>query len=206
MYIVKSGILQIFLEDNSKVIVLGHQFPGELLGELEVVHYDNHRLASVSAIEESSVWMIHKTELEELFDRYPVLLRRLFYTVSERLRQANIKISYLAFFDTKLRITNLLLDLGTNFGREEKGGILIDWSLTHQQVAQMVGVNRESASRVLQDLQREGVIRIESRRIRILQPHLLSSIGHGSTDINQGTRHLIENRMSKIDVTSIETY
>ena len=35
MYIVKSGSLQIYIKEDDKFIVLGHQFPGETIGELE---------------------------------------------------------------------------------------------------------------------------------------------------------------------------
>jgi CRP/FNR family cyclic AMP-dependent transcriptional regulator len=168
MYIVKSGSLKIFREHNAKEIILGHQFQGETIGELEVVHHNNTRLASVAAMEESVLWVINKQNLEELINTYPQLLRKLFYVVSERLDQADRKLDYLAFLDTRLRVVNLLLDLHSNFGLETNEGYLINWKITQQHFAFMIGVNRESAARALQELQTDNIISIDKKLITIL--------------------------------------
>lgn len=187
MFIVKSGTLQIFLQEEEHVIVLGHQFPGETVGELETLHYDNRRLASVSALEESIVWSIRKSDLEELFLGYPGLLRKFIFVLSERLSQADRTISYLAFLDTRLRVANLLLDLYSNFGRQCDDGCLIDWKITQQHLANMIGVNRESATRALQGLQIEGIIRIQGRTITIMK---LQDLQHMVSQPNAvATRH-----------------
>ncbi len=55
MYIIKSGALKIYQEHEYKQIILAHQFPGETLGELEVLHHDNRRLASAATIEKNDV-------------------------------------------------------------------------------------------------------------------------------------------------------
>ena len=186
MYIVKSGSLQIYIQEDDKFIVVGHQFPGETIGELEVVHYDNHRLASVSAIENSVLWRIKKPDLEELLALYPALMRKLFFVVSERLEQANRKISYLAFLDSRLRMANLLLELHDNFGLQSDEGIQINWKVTQQHLANMIGVNRESAARALQGLLEEGVIQTRNKTVIILN---LSKLKQIANDLNPiGTR------------------
>lgn len=178
MYIVKSGALKIFIQEDGKEIVVGHQFPGETIGELEVVHYNNRRLASVAAIESTDLWVTKKANLEDIIHRYPIILRRLFYIVSERLAQADRKISYLAFLDTRLRAANLLLDLHDNFGVPNEGGSLINWKITQQHFAHMIGVNRESAARALQGFQDAGIIRMKERQIIIVNFSLLCQVAN----------------------------
>jgi CRP/FNR family transcriptional regulator, cyclic AMP receptor protein len=168
MFIVKSGPLKIYIEEEERVIVVGHQFPGETVGELEVVHYDNHRLATVAAMGKSTLWAIRKPDLESLLNMYPSLLRKLFFVVSERLTQADRKIAYLSFLDARLRVANLLLELHDNFGIPTEEGSFIDWKPTQQHLANMIGVNRESTSRALQQLQSDGIIRIQNKHITIL--------------------------------------
>lgn len=189
MYIVKSGALQIYIQDNDKVIVVGHQFPGETIGELEAVHYDHRRLASVSATENSVLWMIKQPDLEELLNLYPALMRKLFFVVSERLAQADRKISYLAFLDCRLRMANLLLELYDNFGIQTEEGILINWKVTQQHLANMIGVNRESAARTLQDLQNEGAIVIRKKTIIINNLAKLKEIANDQYPIGTRTWH-----------------
>ncbi len=188
MYIVKSGALKIYREDDRREIIFGHQFPGETIGELEVIHYDNRRLASVATIEDSVLWAINKSDLEELIKVYPIILRKLFYVVSERLRQADRKLEYLAFLDSRVRVANLLLDLYSNFGKETSEGYVINWKITRQHFANMIGLNRESATRALQELQNQGIIKLSNRYITILNIPVLQKLSgayHDSTELRE---------------------
>ena len=186
MYIVKSGSLQIFLQENDKIIVVGHQFPGESIGELEVMHYNHHRLASVSAYEDSILWMIKKNDLEDLIQQYPIVMQKIFFNVSERLAQADRKIAYLAFMDSRLRMANLLLELYDNFGFQSENGLQINWKVTQQHLANMIGVNRESAARALQGLQDDGLIQIHNKTITLLDLLKLRQLANDANPL--GTR------------------
>jgi CRP/FNR family cyclic AMP-dependent transcriptional regulator len=168
MYIIKSGALKIYRQDDGREIILGHQFPGETNGELELLHQDNRRLASVAAIQPTSMWVIRKPELEELMQVYPQIMRKLFNVVSERLQQANRKIEYLAFLDSRVRVANLLLDLHANFSVPMDNGYLVNWKITQQHLANMIGIGRESATRALLEFQDEKIITLKNRMITIL--------------------------------------
>ncbi|OMD44026.1 Crp/Fnr family transcriptional regulator [Paenibacillus sp. RS8] len=167
MFLIASGALRIYTESDDKELILGHQFPGESIGELEVLHHNNLRLASVATLEPSVLWMIRKPDLETLIDLYPQILRKLFYVVSERLDQADRKLEYLAFLSSKIRVANLLLDLHSNFGVEVSEGYLINWKTTHQHMAYMIGVSRESVTIGLQELQVAQIISIRNKYITI---------------------------------------
>lgn len=166
MFVIKSGSLKIFRESEGKEFILGHQFPGESIGELEAV-YSSSRLASVATLEKTVLWTIHKSDLEDLMDHYPQILRKLFYVVSERLDQADRKLEYLAFLSSKIRIANLLLDLHSNFGVEVQEGSLLRWKTTHQHMAHMIGISRESVTIGLQELQVAQIISIRNKYITI---------------------------------------
>lgn len=176
MYVIKSGSLKIFSHSEGKELILGHQFPGETIGELEVVHAKNLRLASVATLEKSVLWVIRKADLDDLISLYPMILRKLFYVVSERLEQADRKLEYLSFLDTRIRVANLLLDLHTNFGVETEEGYFINWKATHQHLAQMIGVTRESMTVSLRELVVQQVIQIKNRQITILNLSILSKL------------------------------
>jgi len=167
MFIVKSGTLKIFLQRDAQEIILGHQFPGEVIGELEMYHYDNRRTASVAAIEPSELRMIRRGELMELTHRYPEIMRKVIYILSERLIQADRKLEYLAFLDMRVRVANLLLDLAINFGVSTEDGLLINWRITQQHMAGMIGAGREATAKVLQELRDDGIISIRNRQIYI---------------------------------------
>ncbi len=167
MYVIKSGSLKIFRQSEDKELILGHQFPGETIGELEAIHNNNSRLASAATLEKTTLWAIQRSELDELIEAYPQILRKLFYVVSERLDQADRKLEYLAFLSSKIRIANLLLDLHSNFGVAVKEGYLINWKTTHQHMAHMIGVSRESVTIGIQELQARHIISIRNKYITI---------------------------------------
>ncbi|MFC5530790.1 Crp/Fnr family transcriptional regulator [Cohnella yongneupensis] len=158
MYVIQSGALKIYRQDQGREIILGHQFPGETIGELEVFHYDSRRLASVAAIEKTSLWMIRKADMDALANKYPDLLRKVLFIVSERLNQANRKIEYLSFLDVRVRVANLLLDLNSNFGADSDQGRHIRFRMSQQHLANTIGAGRESVARVLLELQKDGII------------------------------------------------
>ncbi|BBI30757.1 Crp/Fnr family transcriptional regulator [Cohnella abietis] len=168
MYVIKSGTLKIYRQDQGREIVLGHQFSGEAIGELEMFHYDNKRLASVATMEKTTLWMIRKADLDKLALKYPVLLRKALYIVSERLSQANRKIEYLSFLDVRVRVANILLDLNSNFGIDAEQGRLIQFRVSQQHLANTIGAGRESVARVLLELQKENLIHIANKDMYIV--------------------------------------
>ncbi|WP_181186005.1 Crp/Fnr family transcriptional regulator [Alkalicoccus urumqiensis] len=167
MYIVQQGVLKIFREHHGQQIVLGHQFPGQAIGELEMFHYEKRRTAGVAVLEEAVLWSIDRPVMQRLASLYPDLLYKTIYILSERLTQADRKLEYLAFLDVKVRAANLLLDLAANKGRAVKKGVQIDWKITQQHAADMIGASRESMARCLQDMQKEAMIQLQGRTILI---------------------------------------
>jgi CRP/FNR family cyclic AMP-dependent transcriptional regulator len=185
MFIIKSGALKIYRQDDAHEIVFGHQFPGEAVGELELFHHDNTRTASVATIEKTSLWVIKRVAMDELVKRYPQIYRKVIYILSERLCQADRKLEYLAFLDTRVRVANLLLDLYSNFGVETEEGLLINWRITQQHFANMIGVGRETVSKALLDLQDEDAIRIHNRMLYIVNLTAVEQIARTSTDSSE---------------------
>lgn len=200
MYIIKNGAVKIFREDDGRQIILGHQFPGETIGELEALHHDNRRLASAATIENTTMWMIKKPDLEELVAAYPIVLRRIFLIISERLRQADRQIEYLAFLDSRARVANLLLDLYSNFRIEIKEGHLIKWKPTHQHLANMIGIGRESVTRTLRELQQSGIISMRNKQILITNLPDLKKLARQPYDSIEMRRWHSTNKYITIDL------
>lgn len=168
MYVIRSGSVRIYLENEDNALTLGHQFEGECIGELEVLHFGSHRLASVAAMEATICYEISKDNMERIVARCPVIMRRIFYVVSERLAQADRKLSYLAFMDVSLKVANVILELDRNLGICDGGRRVVKRPFTHQQLADLIGVSRESATRALQDLADAQLITWENKRIVLL--------------------------------------
>ena len=71
------------------------------------------------------------------------------------------------------RLARFLLELADCRGVSTGDGVLLDAGLTHDELAACLGTAREVISRALEQLQREGLIRLGRRRLVLLDlPHL----------------------------------
>jgi CRP/FNR family cyclic AMP-dependent transcriptional regulator len=92
----------------------------------------------------------------------------------ERLRKANEQIQDLTFLNARERILKILLRLSKEHGTLlPSGEMRINLKLTHQQIADLVGAARETASKILQELQEEGLIIVDQKKIILKDPVIL---------------------------------
>jgi CRP-like cAMP-binding protein len=134
------------------------------------------------AVTETRVASIQKASLERVIKSDSAFALRLFSSLSERLRQSDEVIESLLHREVSTRLATLLVNLSERFG--EDISVLIDVRLTHQDLANMIASTREAVSKVMSELQRDGVIEIRSRRIAILDRGALSRRASGPSGLS----------------------
>jgi CRP/FNR family transcriptional regulator len=83
------------------------------------------------------------------------------------------RIENLGYRTPRERVIACLLDLAERFGRESTEGVVIQAPITHQDVADSINMNRETASRVLEQLVKTKLISQESHLFVIRNGDLL---------------------------------
>jgi CRP/FNR family transcriptional regulator, global nitrogen regulator len=132
------------------------------------------------AVTEARVASIQKAALERVIKSDPGFALRLFSSLSERLRQSDEVIESLLHREVSTRLATLLVNLGERFGEDD----LIDVRLTHQDLANMIASTREAVSKVMSELQRDGVIETRNRRVAILDRDALSKRASGPSGLS----------------------
>ena len=132
------------------------------------------------AVTEARVASVQKAALERVIKSDPEFALRLFSSLSERLRQSDEVIESLLHREVSTRLATLLVNLGDRFGEDD----LIDVRLTHQDLANMIASTREAVSKVMSELQRDGVIETQNRRIAILDRGALSKRASGPSGLS----------------------
>ena len=132
------------------------------------------------AVTEARVASVQKAALERVIKSDPEFALRLFSSLSERLRQSDEVIESLLHREVSTRLATLLVNLGDRFGEDD----LIDVRLTHQDLANMIASTREAVSKVMSELQRDGVIETRNRRIAILDRGALSKRASGPSGLS----------------------
>lgn len=100
---------------------------------------------------------IHQSELE----RFPSLAQRISIQLNRRFQQTEALLSIVHQRQTKARIKQLLLFLTREVGEVTPKGIRLWVRFTHQQIANLAGTNRVTASRILVMLRREGWLSVD---------------------------------------------
>lgn len=163
LYVILAGSLRVLVSDEEgREVILSILHPGEFFGEMGVID-DHPRSATVEAVEPVELVVISKAEfrrcLEENFDLALYIMRSLV----KRLRQADRKIESLALMDVYGRVARVLLDMA-----QDRGGVLfVDPMPSRQTIAKMVGASREMVTRVMKDLQADGLIREDEGVIQL---------------------------------------
>lgn len=176
LYIVKSGqirIEQIYRDGRKKT--LAYLSEGDFFGEMAVITKES-RCARAVASEQADVLRIEKTNFVSALSKNSELCFGILQVLCERLQAADLEISNLTFRNLPGRIVYKLFELAEQFGeQDESGATNIKLSLTHYDIADMVGTNRESVSKFISKFKKEGSIEINQKNIKIIDRHKLLS-------------------------------
>jgi CRP/FNR family transcriptional regulator len=172
MYFVKEGRVKVSrLLPNGKEMILAFHGTGEYFGEMALID-GGTTPASVTAVIPTVIFVLSAREFNVLLE-HPKVNRVLLRTLSTRCRDAWAQIEVLTFHNADARIRTAFYYLAKQRGVDTAGGTLIPMRLTHKELADIVGISRETATRVLSHLQSEELIRVETKHFLIDDPEKL---------------------------------
>lgn len=157
--------------------ITGFVGPGDFVGLAADARY----AFSAEAIEDVRLCRFDRTELREVFGRFPSIERRLLEVASHELIVAQEQMLLLgrksaierlaSFIDGWYRRTVLC-------GRREDG---LRLPMTRTDLADYLGLTIETVSRALSALRKQGVIEVTpDHNISVIRPHALVEIAHAS--------------------------
>ncbi|BDU50892.1 Crp/Fnr family transcriptional regulator [Haliovirga abyssi] len=176
MYIIKSGKVKILkLSEDGREKILSILSEGDFLGEMALLDSEM-RSATVEAMEEIELYAIYKTEFLDFLKKNFSVTMHIIRTLSDRVRILNKKVEVLTFKDVYARFNETLKELSEKYGVVHKGTIKLNINLTHKDLANMLGVTRETVTRMIGKLKREGILDIQDKKIIILDIEKLENM------------------------------
>lgn len=167
MYVIKKGAVKVYHALEEKDVILSFLREGDCFGEMALFDESQTRSATVETLEPTVLYVLKRRDFLKILHDHPKMAVRLLQLTMARLRKANERIQNLNLLNARSRIIKTILRLANEYGVQKDNGLLIDFKLTHQQIADLTGVVRETVSAILIDLREEGLIEIEQKKIRI---------------------------------------
>lgn len=134
----------------------------------EIVAFDKGNYpASAVTMTKTKLIVFDQSELEDLIFKYPSIGIKLLGEMSHRLRRAQENVRDLALKDSSARVAGLLIFLADKYGKQKKDNIILDISLTQQELASMIGSSRETVSRALGEFENKDLIKTSRKKIII---------------------------------------
>jgi CRP-like cAMP-binding protein len=158
---------------HGREMIVALMGPGDEFGEAALFDPAPRSVTAV-AVEDGRVARIDATALRREMARRPELADRLLQTAARRVRRSTEAVTELVVLDAAARVARRLLDLHERFGDRDAGVL---HGLTQEELAQLVGVTRETVNKILGDFADQGWLRCEGRAVRVLLPDLLARRG-----------------------------
>ena len=175
MYIVQEGRVKVSrLLPNGKEMILAFHEMGEYFGEMSLIDGGTSP-ATVTTMIPSRILTLNRENFLELLE-HPSINRAVLKMLCGRCRDAWGKIELLNFHNADARIRTALYQLCQQKGVETKGGVKINLNLTHSELADITGISRETATRVLSSMQSSGVLSVEKKQFFVSDPDSLVDV------------------------------
>lgn len=175
-YFVCQGRVKIYhLAPDGTEQIKGLFGPGQPFGLVTALDCSPYP-ASAQAIEDSLVWSIRSEHLQRVLTGRPELSAGVLREVGGRLRQAQGRVHSLAAHTVPQRVAEYLLEqTHVQGGSGRTGPVRIRLTMTHQELGSYLGASRESVTRALSDIRREGAIKAGEADTLVVDPERLRS-------------------------------
>jgi CRP/FNR family transcriptional regulator len=168
IYYVAGGRLRLFkIGENGREVTLGFLGSGGVLGEDSFLSGEEYTF-SAEAAEESFVCSCKKEDFEMFLLSSPELALKVVAAFASRLSHLSGQLADMALYGVRGRVASTLLRLGSTYGVPNKKGLVLDFELTHEDLASLVGASRVMVTNVLGSLRDSGCIGIDRHRITLL--------------------------------------
>ncbi|MDT9023575.1 MULTISPECIES: Crp/Fnr family transcriptional regulator [Rossellomorea] len=174
LYLIKSGRIQI-----SKVIPDGRELSlricssDDVIGELTLFTKEAYYMLSAKILENTETYVLPKEVFEEKLSGDNSLTIQWLKWIQIQNQQNQTKFRDLVLHGKKGALYSTLIRMSNSYGKPVENGILIDFPLTNQELANFCGSSREVVNRLLSELKKENVLVWEKGYITILDLNFL---------------------------------
>jgi CRP-like cAMP-binding protein len=154
--------------------------PGELMGIATALGRTTYPASAIAAVDcvvlawPSSLW-------SEFASAYPSFGASTYKTVGNRLQDAHTRVVEMSTEHVDRRVAHALLKLVNQTGRKTEEGLMIDFPISRQDIAEMTGTTLHTVSRLMSAWEGKGLVRSGRQKVTVVEPHRLLMLAEGRT-------------------------
>ena len=169
VYFIQSGSVRISKDTESgRILTLRISGALTFIGEASVFCETIYHSVSATAIEPTQVLALSRSQLEKLLTTSPVNMMEWMKLIQVHNLKNETRFRDLLLHGKKGALFSTLVRLSNTYGvQQENGSILINYSLTNQELANFCATSREVVNRMLNDLKNNQIISFQKGIITI---------------------------------------
>ncbi|RUU59976.1 Crp/Fnr family transcriptional regulator [Mesorhizobium sp. M2C.T.Ca.TU.002.02.1.1] len=152
--------------------------PGELMGIASALGRTTYPANAIAAVDcvalawPSQLWPTFATS-------FPSFSANTYRMVGSRLQDAHTRVIEMSTEQVEQRVAHALLKLIKQSGKKTEEGILIDFPISRQDIAEMTGTTLHTVSRLLSAWEDQGLVKSGRQRVVVIEPHRLVVVSEG---------------------------
>ena len=177
VYFLRRGRIKLYrLSEEGREIIMRFCVEGELFGLIDTVR-GTRRAISAEASSESEVFVMTRERFYEYLETHGRLAIFIINMFSRRVNALGDMLTRIISSDVNARILWLIKHLADHHGVRSGRDVEISIPLTHQEIANMAGMTRQTVTSVLAELRRQDVIVQDHQHMRVRYDLLERLIG-----------------------------
>ncbi|MBP6019480.1 MAG: Crp/Fnr family transcriptional regulator [Burkholderiaceae bacterium] len=164
-YVLLHGNLKVVQSTpDGEQVVVRYVVPGEVFGIAHAMRRPTYP-ATAQAVHESLVLSWPSSTWDQFTADNPHFALNALQTVGQRLQDAHARIQQLSTEEVEQRVARAILRLVDQSGKETDEGIVINFPITRQEIAEMTGTTLHTVSRLLSGWRDRGLVKSGRKRI-----------------------------------------
>jgi len=160
---------------DGRTLILRVADPGEVLGLAAAVSGKPYH-ATAEVLEPSQINFIPKKELLCFLNQHGEAALRVAQQLSETYQTALIEMKMIVLSHSVAeKLARFLLDLVKEHNKDERN-IMVKLTLTHEEIAEMIGTSRETVTRLFSDFKKKKLLQVKGSTLTITNKSGLQNI------------------------------
>ena len=169
MYSVLEGEVKVYYSsEGGKESIVAFHGAGDSFGEVSLIDQQTTP-ATVAAMERPLLLIVGREDFFAIIQNQPKVMHKLLLLLSGRLRHSWNQVRMLHFNDAANRVIASMKEMASERGEEGPEGVLLKLRLTHQNIADMTGLTRETVTRVIDKWKKSGLLSIDENRYILIR-------------------------------------